>query len=126
MKVRYFVKVWQLFFSALFPRYLVDFHYILLEAMDSFACNMESLNKHCTEIQKHEYLKDRVFFSSVPNNRPGSYVIIIRGMKSKDLVEKWHYSLSSLVENEKEGMKLKFELFTPWGVELTRTKRQIF
>ena len=73
--------------------------------MDSFACNMKSLNKHCTEIQKHEYLKNRVLFSSVPNNRLGSYVIIIRGMKSQDLVEKWHYSLSSLVENEKDGIK---------------------
>ena len=110
MKVRYFVKVWQLFFPALLPRYLVDFHYILQEALDSFACNMKSLNKHCTEIQKHEYLKNRVFSL----------------VKSRDLVEKWHYSLSTLVENEKEGIKPEFELFTPWGVELTRLKRQIF
>ena len=81
-----FCKSLAVIFSALLPTYLVDFHYILQEALDSFACNMKSLNKHCTEIQKHEYLKNRVFFPSVPNYGPGSYVIIIRVMKSRDLV----------------------------------------
>ena len=42
------------------------------------------------------------------------------GLTKPTLVGQWPYSLSSLVENKKLDMKPKFELPTPWGVEVRR------
>ena len=80
-----------------------------------------ALNLYYRELQRNHWTVRAGYFSAL-----NGFVIIIQGIKTQELVEQWPYYLYILVENEKLGIKSKFELPSPCGVELRRPKRQMF